>query len=305
MTPSQPPRTLSSAVEANEPAAGTEAAARPPFRVPPNWHLIALPLVHSTQDVARDALRRGEAAGVGPDGALVVWAGRQQGGRGRHGRTWDSPTGNLYTTVAVPCPQGLSRATDLGFAAGVALVRAMEDLGFGHRPGCPVPHLKWPNDLLLDGAKVSGLLLESARDPADIPWVLLGMGVNVAHSPDSTGTLYPPTALCDHWSEDFGRPLEPATVLEPLLGHFAEIVALWRREGFGPVREAWTRYGHGLGEPVRVRVGPVTTHGVFLGLGADGALRLRDSEGVDRTILAGDVFFPSDPGTGDAGAADK
>ncbi|MBB4265032.1 biotin--[acetyl-CoA-carboxylase] ligase [Roseospira visakhapatnamensis] len=258
------------------------------------WRLIALPVVHSTQDVARDALRRGEAKGLRADGALVVWAGEQQGGRGRHGRSWTSPPGNLYVSVALPCPEGPARATDVGFATGVALTRALEDLGFGRRPGLPAPRLKWPNDLLLDGAKVAGLLLESVKDPAGIPWVSMGLGVNVAHCPASTEALYPPTALCHHWTGAGGSPpLEPATVLEPLLGHLADIVARWRREGFDPVRKAWTEHGHGLGEPVRVRVGEQATHGVFLGLGADGALRMRDSEGVDRTVLAGDVFFPS------------
>lgn len=303
MTTQRPPYAPPAPESGDSACVDAAGAGRPAFRLPSAWRLIALPIVHSTQDVARDALRRGEAAGLSPEGALVVWAGRQQGGRGRHGRTWDSPAGNLYTTVALPCPQGLKRATDLGFAAGVALARTLEDLGFGRRAGCPAPYLKWPNDLLLGGAKVAGLLLESARDPTGVPWILLGLGVNIADSPTSTATLYPPTALCHHWPGDAGPPLEPATVLEPLLGHLAGIVTRWRREGFAPVRDAWTRHGHGLGEPVRVRVGEVTTLGVFLGLGADGALRLRDSDGVERTILAGDVFFPSDHDTEDLGAA--
>jgi len=270
-----------------------ESASRPAFRLPHGWRLIVLPRVTSTQDVARDALARGEAGDPSGTGALVVWGGEQTGGRGRHGRFWQSPPDNLYVSVALPCPQGLSRATDLGFIAGVSLARTLEDLGLGRRPGLPAPRLKWPNDVLVDGGKLSGLLLESAAGPDGTPWVLLGMGVNLAHAPPAAETLYPPTALCDHWhAEDAGPVPEPGAVLEPLLARLAETLAMWRRDGFAPVRRAWTKHGHGLGDPVRVRLGEAVMTGVFIGLGEDGALVMRDADGGEHTVRAGDVFFP-------------
>jgi len=196
----------------------------------------------------------------------------------------------------------LARATDIGFATGVALAEALADLGFGQRPGLPAPRLKWPNDVLLDGAKVAGLLLESAADPQGMTWVLVGMGVNVVDAPDPQATLYPTTALCHHWRAPIateilgdrgGDPaLEPAIVLEAVLGRLAARVGQWRRDGFDPIRVAWLRHGHGVAEPVRVRAGDQSITGVFVGLATDGALVLNDSEGVNHTVRAGDVFFP-------------
>ncbi|WP_299441125.1 biotin--[acetyl-CoA-carboxylase] ligase, partial [uncultured Rhodospira sp.] len=254
---------------------------------PAGWRLVHRPVVDSTQAVARTLLEAGEGSPVWPDGALVVHADEQTGGRGRHGRPWTSPPGNLYVTVALPCPEGPRVGVQIGFLGGVALAEALGQLGFEDRA-----RLKWPNDLLLDQAKVAGLLPESARDSDDRTWVLLGMGVNVATAPPPDAVLYPTTTLNAHGL----GVLAPEDLLPPLLTRLAEGVRRWRAEGFAPVRAAWRRHGHGVGDPVRVRLGAETVTGVFAGLAADGALMIRDPGGAMRTILAGDVFFPARQG---------
>ncbi|MBB4286597.1 biotin--[acetyl-CoA-carboxylase] ligase [Roseospira goensis] len=261
--------------------------------MPEGWRLEARVVVDSTQAVARAELEAGRAADLWSDRALVVWGGEQTGGRGRQGRPWASPPGNLYVTVALPCPDGPRRGVEIGFLGGVALARALGDLGFGAVGGLPEPRLKWPNDVLLDGAKVAGLLPESASDAAGRCWVLLGMGVNVATAPPMGETLYPATKLAAHAPGGLpGAPVPtPADLLMPLLARLAALVAQWRAAGFAPVRAAWLRHGHGLGEAVRVRLGAETVTGVFEGLSAAGALMLREDGGARRTILAGDVFF--------------
>lgn len=253
---------------------------------PKGWRLIALGAVDSTQTKAHRALESADATDVWPSGGLVVQATEQTGGRGRHGRRWASPPGNLYLTAAIPCPQGPRVGIEIGFVGGVALAHALDDLGISG------VRLKWPNDVLVDGAKVAGLLPESMTDSAGRPWILLGMGVNVAHAPDAAQALYPATSLV----ACAGPTRSPSVpdLLAALLPRLADGLALWRADGFAPVRTAWLRFGHGLGEPVRVRMGRETVTGVFLGLAPDGALRLRDSaSAAERTILAGDVFFPA------------
>jgi len=272
----------------------------PAGAVPDGWRLVVRDTVDSTQTEVRRALESGDdAVTVWPSGALVVQANEQTGGRGRHGRIWASPPGNLYLTAAIPCPEGPRRGVEIGFVGGVALARALMDQGI------PGARLKWPNDLLLDGAKAAGLLPESFVDSSGRQWILLGMGVNVAHAPDPAQTLYPATALAGaptgpEAEAEEGGGLTVSALLAALLGRLAEGLAVWRADGFAPVRAAWLRHGHGLGEPVRVRLGAQTIHGVFLGLAPDGALRLRESSsGRERTILAGDVFFPGGQDDGD------
>jgi BirA family biotin operon repressor/biotin-[acetyl-CoA-carboxylase] ligase len=252
---------------------------------PPGWRVVHCPVVDSTQAVARALLEAGEGRPIRPDAALVVHGGEQTGGRGRHGRAWTSPPGNLYVTVAFPCPEGPRLGVEIGFVAGVALVETLAALGFGSDA-----RLKWPNDVLLGGAKVAGLLLESVADADGIGWVLLGMGVNVASAPPPGVVPYPATALNAHPA---GDGVTPEAVLDPLLGRLADLTRQWRAHGFQPVREAWLRHGLGLGETVGVRLGPERVVGVFEGLNPDGALILREPSGDARTILAGDVFFPT------------
>jgi BirA family biotin operon repressor/biotin-[acetyl-CoA-carboxylase] ligase len=252
---------------------------------PPGWRVVHCPVVDSTQAVARALLEAGEGRPIRPDAALVVHGGEQTGGRGRHGRPWTSPPGNLYVTVALPCPEGPRLGVEIGFVAGVALVETLAALGFGSDA-----RLKWPNDVLLGGAKVAGLLLESATDADGIGWVLLGMGVNVASAPPAEAVPYPATALNAHPA---GAGATPEAVLHPLLGRLAEVMRQWRGHGFAPVRQAWLRHGHGLGDLIGVRLGAERIVGVFEGLSPDGALMLREPSGVTRTILAGDVFFPT------------
>jgi BirA family biotin operon repressor/biotin-[acetyl-CoA-carboxylase] ligase len=255
---------------------------------PAGWRLIALDAVDSTQTEARRALDAPETAALWPAGGLAVHASEQIGGRGRHGRSWASPPGNLYVTAAIPCPGGPRRGVEVGFVGGVALARALDDLGVAG------VRLKWPNDVLIDGAKVAGLLPESVTDAAGRFWILLGMGLNVTHAPAAGQTLYPATSLARvAGAAGTGVPSVPA-LRDALLTRLAGALALWRADGFQPVRRAWLEVGHGLGDPVRVRLGAETVTGIFLGLARDGALLLRDAAtGGERTVLAGDVFFPA------------
>lgn len=283
-------------------ATGGEGGSLSPGAVPPGWRLISLGSVDSTQARARASLESGAGRPLWPGHALVVVADEQTGGRGRHGRAWVSPPGNLYVTIAVPCPDGPRRGVELGFVGGVAVAEALGDLGFDGRdvPGGgmlkkPAARLKWPNDVLLDGAKVAGLLPESATDAEGGGWVLLGLGVNVTMVPATADMRYPVTALVRHG----GQPApSPGDVLGMILARLATWLVRWRTPaeaggGFAAVRAAWLRHGHGIGDPVRVRGADGLVTGVFEGLAENGAMRLRPCEGGPiRTILAGDVFFP-------------
>lgn len=147
--------------------------------------------------------------------------------------------------------------------------------------------LKWPNDLLVDGAKASGVLIESGPSPAGL-WLAVGVGVNIVSHPP--GTERPATHLAAHLGSGVVAPPSFDIALSLLAAAFDRWRTTWEREGFAPIQTAWTERAHGLGRPAVARLGHETVHGLAEALEADGALRLRLPDGAVRCITAGDVF---------------
>lgn len=195
-----------------------------------------------------------------PDGHWVR-ADRQTAGRGRRGRAWHDGAGNLMASVLV---KSQGPVQQLSFVAAVALRDAI----------APVPvQLKWPNDLLLEGRKVSGILLERTGDA-----LVIGFGVNLASAPQAV----------DRPAAAIGGDV--ATLFEALRQHFARWRAIWEANGFAPVRTAWLAAASGLGQGIEVRLGHEVLHGRFAGLDDEGALLLDLPSGARRPIHAGEVF---------------
>jgi BirA family biotin operon repressor/biotin-[acetyl-CoA-carboxylase] ligase len=234
---------------------------------------IAFDTIDSTN---AEAARR---AGAGDAGPYWFRATTQTAGRGRRGRSWTSAPGNLFLTWygAVARPPG--EAALLSFAAALAVADLAD-----HALGRPVAAFKWPNDVLVVGRKVSGILLESGALPDGRLWVAIGMGINVASAPSDVAQ--PIAAL-----SEFGKT-PGADALEPIL---RRRLAFWsgmlEREGFAPLREAWLVRAHGLNAPAVARLGAEEISGVARGLSAEGALELELPDKRTRLISAGEVFF--------------
>lgn len=227
--------------------------------------------IDSTSEEAKRRARRGETNPV------WIAAHQQTAGRGRLGRNWVSPIGNLYTTVLFPEAGGLAVAARVPFAAALAV----RDACAKTVPGLD-PVLKWPNDVRVDGAKLSGILTETG-ETSGVVWIALGMGVNVKFAPDAGAQAS--TCLASHGAAPV---LEPEHVLDVLRSELA-----WRldqaRTDFDSLLEDWLKHADGLG--TQVEAGPVDSRvsGVFEGLAADGGLILRLPDGARQTIRAGDV----------------
>ena len=202
-----------------------------------------------------------------------IWrrAGRQTGGRGRQGRGWLSPEGNLYASTLVRLRAGDPPAPSLALVAAVALHEVVHAYAPGGR--CSI---KWPNDLLVDGAKLAGILLERADEA-----VVIGFGVNLAEHPKDLDR--PVTSL----SALLGSAPEPHAFLETLAESFARWLGRWRSEGVLPVRNRWLLAAHPVGTALSTSEG----EGLFDGLTEAGSLRLRLADGSARVIHAGDVFL--------------
>lgn len=222
--------------------------------------------IGSTNDEARRLAQEGAPHGT------AVHADEQTAGRGRLARRWFSPPGNLYLSVLLRYDLPPARIAELSFVAALAVADTADSLLPKHTRTL----LKWPNDVLVEGAKISGILLEQA-DQA----LVLGIGLNVLHAPDSAG--YRTTTLV---ASGGIATVEGARGI--LLQRLAAHLAAWEADGFQPIRSAWLARSYPIGETLQVGAGERRMEGGFAGLDADGALLLDTATGR-RRIVAGDV----------------
>ncbi|TMJ75516.1 MAG: biotin--[acetyl-CoA-carboxylase] ligase, partial [Alphaproteobacteria bacterium] len=217
--------------------------------LPEGFRLHRYETIGSTNDEARRLAREGAAEGT------LVWADAQEAGRGRRGRPWLSPLGNLYLSLVLRPDAPASRAPQLGFVTALALADALRLLA---GTGLALS-FKWPNDVLAGRAKLAGILLESEMAAGGgLDFVIVGVGVNLASAPRDLE--YPAASLSDQ-----GFPgITPASLLESFTEHFALWLECWRADGFVPVRAAWLNRAGGIGEAVRVRLETLTLEGRFL-----------------------------------------
>lgn len=239
---------------------------------------LGFPELGSTSDYARDIAADWFAEGNSP-----VWIHTevQTAGRGRRGRVWESRSGNLSATLLMRPQVDAQKGAELSFVIALALSDVLTALS----PIQPI-ELKWPNDVLLGGKKIAGILLESsASSDGPLDWLSIGCGVNLAFHPEDTP--YPATSL-----EAAKIPAPSAIVfLEALSTAFAKRYANWQANGFKPTREAWLGRAKGRDEPVEARLADEVVRGTFIDLDHMGALVLQLENGTRRLITAGEVFF--------------
>jgi BirA family biotin operon repressor/biotin-[acetyl-CoA-carboxylase] ligase len=238
-------------------------------------------ILAETDTTIAEAARRA-AQGAGP---CWILAGFQTAGRGRRGRPWVSPRGNFHATLLMRPQGGPAQAALRSFIAALALRDALV-----HLTGTPEAFaLKWPNDVLLNGGKVSGILLESLGAQGGVDHLAVGIGVNLiaAPTPDQVepGAVPPVSVLAET-----GLRIAPETLLDRLATAFATHEAVLAAQGFAPIRAAWLSHAARLGEPVTARSGTTTRHGIFDTIDQTGALVLRTPQGVE-TLPAADLYF--------------
>jgi BirA family transcriptional regulator, biotin operon repressor / biotin---[acetyl-CoA-carboxylase] ligase len=238
------------------------------------WRVVRRDSVASTNDEARARALEGDS------GRLWIIARAQTQGRGRRGRVWTSPPGNLYASALLIDPAPAALAAQIGFVAGVALRSAVGDLGAGAEI-----QLKWPNDLVWRGAKLAGLLVEGLALGDGRFACIVGVGVNCASAP--AGLAYP----TDHLASALGRPIAPELLFARLAARFEEALAIWRGgAGFAAIRSQWLAHAAGLGGPIRIAGARGVREGVFRTLDAQGRLVLDGANGAE-AIEAGDLFL--------------
>jgi BirA family biotin operon repressor/biotin-[acetyl-CoA-carboxylase] ligase len=239
---------------------------------PEPWRLKVFEHLPSTADLCRRLAEAGEPGG------LAIVALRQSAGRGTRGRSWEGAAGNLFMSVLLRPAEPSRNAAQWSLLAGVALA----DVLSRYVPEPAVLALKWPNDVLMHGRKLAGILVESAADDAGcLAWLSIGVGVNLAAAPDVVGR--DTACLAEHVA-----PPAPEAVAADML----EAIAHWRArrlaEGFAPVRAAFLARAQAPGTPLTLRLGERTLGGTFEGLGEDGSLLVR-TDGRVHAFAAGEV----------------
>lgn len=246
------------------------------MRTAPSWPSgygqVRFDELDSTNSEARRLAENGE---LGP---LWISATHQAQGRGRRGKVWDSGQGNLAATLLLRPAVPAAVIGQLSFAAALAVADMVQHFA----PDAAI-QVKWPNDVLGNGGKLAGILLESGEDFSG-RWLAIGIGVNLTSFPP--GTEFPATSLTQ-----LGIAAPSANdALAILAVRFAHWYDVWMSEGFEMLRRAWLARAGGLGKSIRARLPDTTHEGVFEGIDAAGALLL-NQQGRVRAIAAGEVFF--------------
>ena len=237
------------------------------------WRVEQFISVTSSSDLIRSRAQEGEAEG------LVIVAGRQTAGRGRHGRTWISPEGNLYVSLLLRPHCRLQDAGPLALVAGLALAEACVDVGADRAR----LRLKWPNDLIIDELKIGGVLLEVESDQQEVGWVSVGIGVNVSIGPTIPGRAS--AALLSFLQTS----ITPAQLLERLLYRIKKRYRDWQESDLSVICKAWASYQLTPGTPILVRPNSQIIDGRYVGIDSDGAL-LVETDGIHR-VTTGEVLF--------------
>lgn len=233
-------------------------------------------LIATVRTVAETGSTNADVAELARSGAsegLWLRAERQSAGKGRQGRAWVSPVGNLYASTLVRLRPSDPAAATLALVSAVSLEETVRTFGVEAT-------LKWPNDLLVEGAKLSGILLERVDDA-----VIIGFGVNLSEAPQGLDRISTSMAA-------LGIAPDPQLFAETLAESFERWLSRWRGEGLASVRDRWTARAHPTGTALTARLADGSSlDGLFDGLDANGALMLRLADGSVRVIHAADVFL--------------
>lgn len=254
------------------------------------YRLISFDAIGSTNSEAL------AAAAAGDPGGIWFAALQQTEGRGRRGRPWISPKGNLAASLLIVPDASPDSVATLGFVAGVALNRALSAIlpngmvrigidGADGADGRSRIALKWPNDVLADGAKLAGILLEATKTPSGATAIVVGCGVNVVAAPQDVP--YPATSI-----STLGVQRTAQEVFESLSDAWIETFALWDDgRGIPAILQQWRGSAAGIGAPVAVSQDGVVRRGIFETIDSSGRLIIRDDDGARFPITAGDVHF--------------
>lgn len=241
------------------------------------FHLLLLDEVDSTNSEAQRIALSDRSPSY-----LVITSKKQTNGRGRSGRTWESPHGNLYMSVIVPKTATLDEMSQLTFVSSLALENAISSLFHSEGMNTKI-ELKWPNDVMINDKKVAGILLESAGK--NMEYIVIGVGVNISKAPEIKDK--PSTSL---QAEGLTK-LESTEMLNRFMSNFLKLYQTWLSEEFRGIREKWLKKARNIGKIISVDSGGTRISGKFMDIDFKGQLRVQVASGQIHSINTGEVVF--------------
>jgi len=239
-----------------------------------NFNIQEYDVVESTMDIARTLNDRS-----------CAFTKEQTKGRGKNDRKWEAKRGNLFLSICIkPQRQSINEVAQLSFVTSVALANVLKRISDDNKLNLNI-NCKWPNDVLIDGKKIAGILLESEiKNGVGTPLTtIIGIGVNVLFSPENV--MYPTTNLLNE-----GIKIDATELMKKLVEEFDVLYYNWLNQKFSNIRNLWLNYAYKLGKEISVKTTNITTNGIFENLDEDGTLIIRKDNGEVIEILSGDVF---------------
>lgn len=238
------------------------------------YNLLAFEEIDSTNNEAKRLMQSGAFD------RLVIWSKSQTQGKGRHGRGWDSPEGNLYLSVLLPINCSLEQSSQLSFVMSLAVYDVITSLAVKNKKKLDVK-LKWPNDVLVNGKKVCGILMESLSEEVN-DWVTIGIGLNVEKSPDIENT----TSL-----KELGLKVTVGEVLGMVMNQFDYYHDMWLIYEFEKIRKIWLKNAYMMRKVITINNIHNRVSGTFEGIDKEGNIVIKLASGEKFSMNTGEVFF--------------
>ena len=242
------------------------------------FNCYAYPSIDSTNDEAK---RLSSSIARIPS---IVTAAEQTKGRGRYGRSWESTKGNFFASLLLPTNLPVDRLANYSFVTAIALGNVI----YGLLNKTSKLQYKWPNDILVNGCKLAGILLEThithVSGPSKEQWLVIGVGVNLASSPEALASTSISLRALDILQE-------PHEFLPLFLRSFNEVETVWKDHGFENIRSLWLQHAYKKGETITVKTGKRSLQGVFIDIDLHGGLVVKDTENNQHRIMSGEVFL--------------
>ncbi|MGI4776458.1 MAG: biotin--[acetyl-CoA-carboxylase] ligase [Janthinobacterium lividum] len=220
-----------------------------------------------------------------PIGDFVIWAKSQTSGRGRAGKDWQSNIGNLYVSILINNYIPFTVQPQLAFVTALAVYDVVSNLIMENESGVSKNvKIKWPNDILVNNKKISGILLESLALNNKNSFMVVGIGININSHPTLT---QPSTDL----SAESAKQQDLEQVLSLLMISFDKYFCLWKKDGFLKIREEWLGKAARLGELITIKNNNDEFRGIFENIDINGNIELKDDKGQLSTHLAGEILF--------------
>ncbi|MDR2831377.1 MAG: biotin--[acetyl-CoA-carboxylase] ligase [Rickettsiales bacterium] len=231
------------------------------------FHIYHYKEVSSTNREALDLIDRGIS------NETIIIANKQIEGRGRTGKSWVSPEGNFYASLVINQVTDIGKLTELTFvtalAVGDTLLSFINDSNVQY---------KWPNDVFIDGKKISGILLEKK---SNLSWLVIGIGININHAPISEATCI----------SDYGGPTSNIDLLKELVSNFNKVRKQWLFDGFHAIREMWLTRAFKLNKQISIKLADKLYEGIFTDIDKSGKLVLQQKDGSLTYFDAGELFI--------------